>query len=357
MRFLVKIVLLCLLSVKASAHQITFCSEVIPVDNDFVANKLMATIRKQVPVATLATLRRKAKIYFPYISARLKAYGLPDDLKYIPIVECGFRNLVSGAGARGFWQIMPDVAKNMGMVVTPTYDERDYPVKATEVACKLMRDNYKNCRSLLGVESWVLATAAYNFGIGNIRNAVRKQGQSNYFKMQLNDETAAYVYKLIAVKELFERPERYMRGFNTNIFSEGSGDENEDVNTLAQGPAKSEESLPELGAIEVVKEEAPAIQTKIVYVAAQLVVEDGKKFRDGGMVKVLLKSDLQLPTAYTGKGMTLLGKGWIIDGRVLVDLGYDEVEVLDTRRTKGITREEADHNGQYVLLKAEVPVN
>lgn len=356
MRLLIRIALLCLVSSQALAHQITYCSEVIPVDNDFVANKLMGTIRAQIPTATLATLRRKAKIYFPYISARLRAYGLPDDLKYIPIVECGFRNLVSGAGARGFWQIMPDVAKNMGMIVTPTYDERDYPVKATEVACKLLRENYQNLRSQLGVSSWVLAAAAYNFGAGNIRKTVRKQGQSDYFRMQLNDETAAYVYKLIAIKELFERPERYMRGFNTNIFKEGAGDENEDVNTLAQGPAKTE-SVPELGAIEVVKEETPAVQTKIVYVAAQLVVEDGKKFKDGGMVKVQLKSDLQLPSAYTGKGMTLLGHGWIIDDRVLIDLGYDEVEVLDTRRTKGVTKQEAANNGQYVLLKAEVPVD
>ena len=91
-----------LLYVHAAAQDISFCGEPVPVNNDFVAQKLMNVISRQIPYVNLASLRQNASKYFPVIETFLKKNGIPDDFKYIPIVESGFVNLSSGAGANGF---------------------------------------------------------------------------------------------------------------------------------------------------------------------------------------------------------------------------------------------------------------
>src|SRR5690606_27922622 len=104
--------------------------------------------------------------------------------KYIPIVECGFRNVSSPAGARGFWQIMPQVAESLKLVVSPERDDRDDPQLATIAACKLIREHFFTLKNRLNVSSWVLTAAAYNFGPTNIIKTVQKQGK-DYFNMTL----------------------------------------------------------------------------------------------------------------------------------------------------------------------------
>jgi membrane-bound lytic murein transglycosylase D len=206
---------------KAAAHDIIFCGERIPVNNDFVANKLMNVIRKQIPNVNLPSLRQRALLYFPFVESFLKRSGLPADFKYLPIVESGFLVQTSGAGARGFWQLMPATAKDMGLVVSTTLDERDDINKSTMAACKVLSSYYTTIQKKHKVSSWILTAAAYNFGIGNIINAIQNQGK-DYFTMNLNAETAVYVYKMIAVKELFEFPELYMKSFGYNVFGKGS---------------------------------------------------------------------------------------------------------------------------------------
>ncbi len=344
------------------AHEIYFCNEAIPTSRDFVANRLMNVIRNQMPVVTLTYLRFQAQRYFPAISAWLKFYGLPDDFKYIPIIECGFRNLSSQVGARGFWQIMPDVAKELGLVVTPTYDERDDPGKSTIAACKLIRSHFFILKNNLKVSSWVLTAAAYNFGPGNIIKNVQKQG-TDYFNMKLNAETAEYVYRLIAVKELFEHPEFYMNGFGTNIFASANmpkDDAPADINKLERGPAAgasgaAEEDFAALD-VKVAKEgeKAPERKARTFYVAAQLET-DGKPFRDGSLLTFVLQSDLKLSGTFRRKGSKVKGQGWLIDGRVMVDLGFGtEVEVQDKMQQKGLSPDEAANDEEYVVLKTEV---
>jgi hypothetical protein len=349
-----------LLLVPARAHEIYFCNEAIPTSRDFVANRLMNVIRNQMPVVTLTYLRFQAQRYFPAISAWLKYYGLPDDFKYIPIIECGFRNLSSGAGARGFWQLMPEVAKELGLAVTPTYDERDDPGKSTIAACKLIRSHFFILKNNLKVSSWILTAAAYNFGPGNIIKAVQNQGK-DYFNMKLNAETAEYVYRLIAVKELFEHPELYMNGFGANIFStanmpkEGAAT---DIDKLERGPATgSSTDNEDFGALDVKlkKEGAEAKPKTRSFLVAAKIVSDAKTFRDGSLISFELLSDLRLSDQFRKKGSIIKGQGWLIDDRVYVDMGFGhEVEVQDKMQQKGLSPKEAVTDEAYVVLKTEI---
>ncbi|MEO6831238.1 MAG: lytic transglycosylase domain-containing protein [Chitinophagaceae bacterium] len=350
-------------SQKALAHDIYFCGEPIPTSRDFVANKLMNVIKNQIPNVTLATLRYKAKIYFPYISAWLKYYGIPDDFKYIPIVECGFRNVSSGVGARGFWQLMPEVATELGLIVTPTYDQRDDPGRATIAACKLIRQHYAIIKNSLHISSWILTAACYNFGPGNVLKTVKNQG-TDYFKMQLNAETAEYVYRLIAVKELFEHPELYMNGFGVNVFAKSnlSKDTTDaDINGLERGDATTKDDDGEFTKMDIgtVKEGTKPVEpkTKSFLVPAR-IVSDGTPFRDGQIITFQLVSDLKLSSSLQRAGSKIKGQGWLIDDRVYIDLGYGhDVEVMDKMMNKGITPEDAATDDQYVVLKTQIDDN
>jgi membrane-bound lytic murein transglycosylase D len=201
------------------AHDIIFCGERIPVEDRFVSEKLMGILKKQINYVNVPSLRQRMNQYMGQVEYILRVTGLPDDFKYLAIVESGFKNnAVSGVGAAGFWQLMPPTARELGLIVNGVIDERNDFEKATYAACKVLANYYLYIRKRFGISSWVLTSAAYNNGIGNIQNAIKKQG-TNYFNMQLNEETAAYVYKIIAVKELFQFPELYMKDFGYNIFN------------------------------------------------------------------------------------------------------------------------------------------
>ena len=346
-----------LIPINLNAKNIYFCNEQIPVTDEFVANRLMQVIKNQIPNVTLSTLRVRARIYFPYIEYCLKMYGLPEDFKYLPIIECGFRNVSSPAGARGFWQLMPAVAREYNLLVTATIDERDDPAKATVAACKLILSYYSQIKKRTSTPSWVLTAAAYNFGIGNVFKTIDKQG-NNYFKMNLNAETAEYVYRIVAVKELFEHPELYMGGFGTNIFS------SENM-AAAKAANVSLDSLPRVTSTTVDKEfsemevkvsttDKPLAKMKSVLIPAKLVT-DGKEFQDGGMVTMVLQEDMTLSNGFTIKGTKLQGTGWIIDDRIFIDLGYGrEVQVLDKLGKNGLALTDVRQKNAYVLIKTEV---
>src|SRR4051812_15907276 len=110
--------LLCAAAPVRAAHEITFCGEKIPVSDNFVAEKLMNIIRRQIPNVNLPALRERANKYFSTVEYYLEATGLPQDFKYLAIVESGFNtNLVSSAGATGFWQLMRPTAIEWGLSV------------------------------------------------------------------------------------------------------------------------------------------------------------------------------------------------------------------------------------------------
>jgi len=149
---------------------------------------------------------KRAEKYFPTIEPILKKYGVPDDFKYLAVIESGLINVVSPAGARGVWQIMPATAKENGLEVNDNVDERYNLEKATEVACKYIL----KAKESLG--SWTLAAAAYNGGNSGISKRLEEQEVSNYYDLLLGEETGRYLFRIVALKEILKHPQKY--GFN-----------------------------------------------------------------------------------------------------------------------------------------------
>jgi hypothetical protein len=149
---------------------------------------------------------KRAKKFFPIIEPILKEKGIPDDFKYLAVIESGLTNAVSPAGARGVWQIMPSTAKEIGLEVNSNVDERYNLEKATEVAC----DYLLKSKEKLG--SWTLAAAAYNAGENGISRRLEEQNVTDYFDLLLGEETGRYVFRIVALKEILSNPDIY--GFN-----------------------------------------------------------------------------------------------------------------------------------------------
>jgi membrane-bound lytic murein transglycosylase D len=189
---------------------LSFCNEALPVNDAAVTRKLQHSLRKH-DYKTIQSniLQTKAIKLFPIIEPILKAYGIPDDFKYMPLVESGLDAGTSSKGARGVWQLMPRTARILGLRVGRKRDERLNLKKATIAACKHIRDLYAE------FNSWTLAAAAYNDGDGKIARAIDSQNEDNYFRMHLNHETGTYVYKLVAMKEIISQPEKY--GYDTYL--------------------------------------------------------------------------------------------------------------------------------------------
>ncbi len=188
-------------------NTLQFAHEGLPVGDERVKWKMKRSL-KAVGYQHLQTniLHRKAAQYFPLIEPILEHYGIPDDFKYIPLVESGLKSGTSPKGASGHWQFMPQTARDFGLRVDSNVDERQMIRKSTIAASKYLRSLYRE------FGSWTLAAAAYNIGEGSLKRQMRRQNEDNYYKMHLNRETAAYVYKLISMKEIIENPKLY--GYN-----------------------------------------------------------------------------------------------------------------------------------------------
>lgn len=146
---------------------------------------------------------KKANKYFPIIEPILKKNNIPDDFKYLALIESGLDNVVSPAGAAGFWQILKSTAREHGLEVNSAIDERYNLVKSTEVACDYLQDAYDK------FGNWTMAAASYNMGKNGARRNIEKQGSNNYYNLHLNSETSRYVFRIIAVKEIMKNPKKY----------------------------------------------------------------------------------------------------------------------------------------------------
>ncbi|MTG97977.1 MULTISPECIES: lytic transglycosylase domain-containing protein [Myroides] len=155
--------------------------------------------------STILTMKR-ADRYFPVIEPILAKNGIPDDFKYLCVIESALANAVSPAGASGFWQIMKGTGKDYGLVIDETIDERYDLVKATEAACKYFND----AKAKFG--SWTLVAASYNRGMAGMTRAMDSQYVTDYYDLFLNQETSRYVFRILALKEIMSNSEKY--GFN-----------------------------------------------------------------------------------------------------------------------------------------------
>ncbi len=179
----------------------SFADEALPLSSKKVNHRLARSMkRQQLGNYKTAAMQRKVQNLFAIIEPILKLYGIPEDFKYVPLVESSLHGEVSSRGATGVWQFMPQTAREYGLKVDGRRDERQNIHKSTIAACKYIKDLYTK------FNSWTLAAAAYNCGSPRVRHAINRKNHGNYFAMRLNGETGSYVYKLVAVKQLFIQP-------------------------------------------------------------------------------------------------------------------------------------------------------
>lgn len=184
--------------------QIDFAGEAVPLQIADVQERLdrELLVNKNLNASTLLILKR-ANRAFTVIEPILKKNGIPDDFKYVAVIESGLVNVVSPAGAKGIWQFMPETAKEIGLEVSETVDERYHLEKATEAACVY----FLKAKQKFG--NWTLVAAAYNAGGAGIQKQMDFQKVANYYDLLLNDETSRYVFRILALKQIMQNPEKY----------------------------------------------------------------------------------------------------------------------------------------------------
>lgn len=139
--------------------------------------------------------------YFTLIDNVLMQYGLPNELKYLAVIESGLNtNATSWVGARGPWQFMPYTAKEYGLLVTGWADERTDYFRSTHAAAKYLTSLYND------LNDWLLVIAAYNGGPGRVYSAIKKSGSRDFWKLQyyLPEESRNHVKKFIATHYIME---------------------------------------------------------------------------------------------------------------------------------------------------------
>ncbi len=184
--------------------EVTLAGEKIPINTYYVRESLDRELLVNTYWHSHTFLFfKRAYRWFPIIEPILKENGIPEDFKYLAVIESELANLVSPAGAAGFWQFMPSTGKSFGLEINSEVDERYNIYKSTEAACKYLNQAYKK------YNSWVTAAASYNAGYGTIDRAMNAQGVDNYYDLLLNQETSRYVFRIIAVKIIMENPTEY----------------------------------------------------------------------------------------------------------------------------------------------------
>jgi membrane-bound lytic murein transglycosylase D len=185
-------------------NDLAFCDEPVPMERLDVRERLdrELLVNTYWQSNTLLAHKRAAR-WFPLIGQVLKREGVPDDMKYLALIESNLTNVVSPAGATGFWQFMKETAISHGLEVNSEVDERYHVEKSTEAACRYLKD----ARKRFG--SWPMAAAAYNLGQGGVNKQVGRQQEESYYDLQLPEETGRYVFRILAMKEIISDPERY----------------------------------------------------------------------------------------------------------------------------------------------------
>ncbi|MDA7835876.1 lytic transglycosylase domain-containing protein [Salibacteraceae bacterium] len=151
---------------------------------------------------TLLLLKRSNR-YFPVIEKILKEEEVPEDFKFLALMESGLTNVVSPAGATGFWQLMKDAAKERELEVNSIIDERYHLEKSTRAACAYL----KEAKEKFGL--WTLAAASYNMGMTGLSNQLERQKATNYYDLVLNEETSRYIFRILAAKLILSNPKDY----------------------------------------------------------------------------------------------------------------------------------------------------
>ena len=185
-------------------EDLNFAGEPVPTDNPDIRERFDREVHVNTywNSSTVFMIKR-ANRWFPIIEPILQRNGIPEDFKYLAVIESSLTNAVSPKKAVGFWQLLGGTAKEWGLEVNNEVDERYHPAKSAEVACKYIKKAYRR----LG--SWTSAAASYNMGVYGLSKRFKEQKVDSYYDLLLNHETARYVFRALALKEIMENPERY----------------------------------------------------------------------------------------------------------------------------------------------------
>lgn len=185
-------------------EEVTFAGEKMPLENfdtrESLERELLTSAYRHS--STILIIMR-AHRYLPIIEKILKKNNILDDFKYMVAAESEYSNMISPAGATGFWQIMPETGREEGMEINTVVDERYDVERSTEFACDYFKKSYEK------YGNWTLTAASYNGGRGGIDEQIDIQHQKNYYDLLLNEETARYIFRVVAYKLVITDPEKY----------------------------------------------------------------------------------------------------------------------------------------------------
>ncbi|MFZ4456203.1 MAG: lytic transglycosylase domain-containing protein [Bacteroidales bacterium] len=184
---------------------LTFCGDTISLKRYDMRERFDREIMTMSYMhSSTLQLIKKANRLFPVIDPILKQMGIPEDMKYLAVIESNLNlRALSPAKAVGLWQLMPFTARQYGLEVGDSIDERYHPELSTLAACRMLKDLYSH------FHNWSSVAAAYNIGPGRISTELKNQGVKTSFDLWLVEETSRYVFRILAAKELFSHPRKY----------------------------------------------------------------------------------------------------------------------------------------------------
>lgn len=188
----------------SSPGNLTFADEEIPLHILDVKEKLDHELLVNTYWQSQTLLfHKRANRWFPIIEPILAENSVPDDFKYLAVIESGLTDVVSPAGATGFWQFMRSTGREYGLEINNEVDERYHIEKSTAAACEYLKDAYAK------YGTWSMAAASYNMGMTGLNKQTKRQDVDNYYDLLLNAETGRYMYRILAIKEILSKPAQY----------------------------------------------------------------------------------------------------------------------------------------------------
>ncbi len=185
-------------------EKVDFAGEKVPLNDLLVRESFDREILAFTFMhSTTQQMFKRAHRYFPVIEPILKKHKVPDDFKFLAIAESNLGDVTSPAGAEGMWQFLTSTGRKYGLEVNSEIDERYNLIKATEAACKYLLEAHDS------FGDWTLAAASYNRGMGGLERALKGQKVTSYYDLYLNEETARYIFRILAAKEIYENPTKY----------------------------------------------------------------------------------------------------------------------------------------------------